>query len=206
MNKRPYPSSIEEAAKQLDICHPRWWTKIDTRNLWMRNSNKCILGQLYDTYDAGMKLYDVTVYDVSVYSVVHDSIFGLNASADKWKEQIAMRNVGQIKMCSHDIHWALQQLAEGKRVKRPQDMVAYFVKNGSLCTDNCGGVNFPYAYLIATDWMLDETVTLAHLSPGETFVFNGNNYVCCQREGSMIYCVHNNTVCKLSDDRRVQRG
>jgi len=51
---------VTKGAELLDVKRPRWFLEIDLGLLNMANSEKCILGQLYDYYD------DVALYELGI--------------------------------------------------------------------------------------------------------------------------------------------
>ncbi len=88
----PYPNSIADAAKTLDMDHRKWWQKINTASLNMGNSDHCVLGQLFDGYDNGMEV--MFGVDAGNNMVSYDTIFGTNADKKDWVKEIKKRREG----------------------------------------------------------------------------------------------------------------
>lgn len=82
-----YPATIQSAAKLLDKQVPSWYNQI-VKPLDMSHCRTCILGQVYDSYEVGMK--DLFGHSLTSHNSF-DMVFGRNASIDVWNEEIRIR-------------------------------------------------------------------------------------------------------------------
>lgn len=85
--KNPYPTSIGEAALLLDKVCPIWFHNINLDILDMDSLTRCILGQMYGSYDKAIK----QLFDETPYHCFEDKIFGSEAGILIWKKEIDKR-------------------------------------------------------------------------------------------------------------------
>ena len=99
----PYPTSIGNAARLLDVYQADWYKKIDVTTLNQTSPTRCVLGQVFDEeakknnrrgYHYGMEtLFDYNSHegDMSGGPLSKDNIFGSKASVEEWKFEISKR-------------------------------------------------------------------------------------------------------------------
>ncbi len=65
---------VAKGAARLDIVRPEWWTAIDLGSLNIRAYSACVLGQVFGSYDRGLRVLGERVR--------FDEGFTLDAQAD----------------------------------------------------------------------------------------------------------------------------
>lgn len=111
MSYPAFPKTVRECAELLDEVMPDWYTKIDERKLNLTSCSKCIIGQLYGGYGAGMR----KLFRESPHQIKDEQILCINYPyKQQWLAQIALR-----KAASGPITFSTQ----GKRVAIPGTMM-----------------------------------------------------------------------------------
>ncbi len=117
-----YPTTIEEAALQLDAHCPYWTKKIQLSRLDQRSAGSCVLGQLYNDYYTGMDtLFNIKTTEDFKDNPNLDKIFGTNSSTEEWKRQIYLRlnKINEEPKAAKQLTFleAVKALTEGKMVR-----------------------------------------------------------------------------------------
>ncbi len=191
--KHPYPKSIPEAAALLDKIKPDWRLRIDVKTLDMKSPHWCILGQVFGNYFNAIDLLEMPTH-----SVLDDGVFGSRANPLEWRKMIERK--------MNDFNWALNQMRAGLRVKRSIDQTTYWIDKGRFTSKLGGVVSFYYEAINATDWVLDDEVSLDTLEPGDQFTYMGQYYTRCQSFLANVYIVRDHKVSELTQKTMVKRG
>lgn len=137
MSYPAFPKTVQECAELLDEVMPDWYTKIDERLLNLTSGTKCIIGQLYGGYGAGMR----KLFRESPHQIKDEYILCLNDPYKKeWLAQIALR-----KAASGPTTFSTQ----GKHVAIPGTMMNQGMADlmnsveGPLVTPGAFTVNIP---------------------------------------------------------------
>lgn len=207
-----YPSNIEEAAKILDKVMPEWYKKIDLKILNLREGKRCILGQLYGNYDAGMKhIFNVDMsYTENRDIFLHDKVFGMSARVLEWEFKINKR----LKEGGVNFLEALALMKQGKKVRRKSWYNSYYISlnkdSGAIFTNE--GTRYVYCVsdLEATDWQEYEYNTIDDLNVGDLVTLHSDtllpslvDVVCTivQDIDGNKHILGNNTIYKNIDSR-----
>lgn len=78
---------IRRAARMLDRKWPGWEYEVNLGKLQMRSAYRCVLGQLYGTYELGLSLEGLGLRP----SLRHHRAFRAEASDDEWAREISRR-------------------------------------------------------------------------------------------------------------------
>jgi hypothetical protein len=109
--KYPAPTSVKEAASQLDSYKPEWYKNVDINKLNMNEGYSCIIGQGINNCKTG--LYGLTM--TNIYGRNYNgAFFQSNEYKSEWIEEILLRRKKGEGMTFVE---AIQALIEGKKVR-----------------------------------------------------------------------------------------
>ena len=90
---RTIRNTVHTAAKELDELHPGWAYKVRLHDLDVNDPWRCILGQLYGSYDQGVDALDVD-HTSNLYDATEGTAFNdprVDRYNDEWKCQVRAR-------------------------------------------------------------------------------------------------------------------
>ncbi len=82
---------VRAGAELLDAMNPNWFTKVSLQDLQMSNPCKCVVGQLYKTYNLGLDVLGVDRYFEREIEYGFDSYDNLIDLTPCWHREIEAR-------------------------------------------------------------------------------------------------------------------
>lgn len=116
VTKWPYPKTIEEAAKLLDLAMPDWVDKIRLE-INMACGDNCILGQNGSYYNHMKKLFGLTQTLCMHDGYINDRVFGCLSSNEQWQAEVDSRKPKREEK-SMTFAEAIIQINKGKKIQR----------------------------------------------------------------------------------------
>lgn len=84
--------SVERGVALLDADHPGWEAKVSIRSLRIWNVHACILGQVYGSYDRGLRVLDL---DGGRQYGFNPPVFHGERTENRWAEVIRERRAAK---------------------------------------------------------------------------------------------------------------